>query len=107
HGVLFLDEATEFDRGVLDGLREPLESGEVVLARSGITARFPAQFLMVMAANPCPCGSSTGARGCTCASLVRRRHLARLSRPLLDRIDLQVTVDRPTRYELLDANDGE
>ncbi len=105
HGVLFLDEATQFASGVLDGLRQPLESGEVVLSRSGVSARFPAQFLMVMAANPCPCGSP--ARDCSCGSVVRRRHVAKLSRPLLDRIDLQVTVDRPTRHELLNGSDGE
>jgi magnesium chelatase family protein len=107
HGVLFVDEANEFRGGVLDGLRQPLESGEVVLSRSGVTARFPAQFLMVMAANPCPCGAPSGPRSCTCTSEVRRRYLGRLSRPLLDRIDIQVMVDRPSRHELLHAPDGE
>lgn len=107
HGVLFLDEAAEFRGGVLDALRQPLESGEVVIARSGVTARFPAQFLMVMAANPCPCGAQTGPRSCTCTSEVRRRYAARLSRPLLDRIDMQVMVDRPSRHELLHAPEGE
>ena len=57
HGCLFLDEAPEFDRDVLDALRQPLESGEVVIARSGLTARFPARFTLVLAANPCPCAS--------------------------------------------------
>ncbi|MBA3744429.1 YifB family Mg chelatase-like AAA ATPase [Sporichthya sp.] len=107
HGVIFIDEATEYRPGVLDSLRQPLESGEVVIARSGITARFPAQFQMVMAANPCPCGAPSGPRSCTCTSDVRRRYAARLSRPLLDRIDIQVMVDRPSRYELLQAPDGE
>lgn len=107
HGVLFVDEANEFRGGVLDGLRQPLESGEVVLSRSGVTARFPAQFLLVMAANPCPCGAPKGPHSCTCSSDVRRRYLGRLSRPLLDRIDIQVMVDRPSRHELLHAPDGE
>jgi magnesium chelatase family protein len=110
HGILFLDEATEFRGGVLDALREPLESGQVVIARAGVTAQFPARFLLVLAANPCGCGRS-GATGrsaaCTCTSVMRRRYLGRLSRPLLDRIDLQVTVDRPSSAQLLDGPEGE
>jgi magnesium chelatase family protein len=109
-GVLFLDEAAEFRCGVLDSLRQPMESGEVVIARSGVTARFPADFLLVLAANPCPCGRATEVgRGdsCACSAHSRRRYLARLSRPLLDRVDVQVVVDRPTRFQLLDGSDGE
>lgn len=105
-GVLFLDEAPEFRLGVLDGLREPMESGEVIVARAGSTVRFPADFLLVLAANPCPCGSAT-VSGCACRSETRRRYLTRLSRPLLDRVDLQVMVDRPTRFQLLAAPEGE
>lgn len=105
-GVLFIDEATEFRGGVLDSLREPLESGQIVIARAGLTARFPAEFLMVLAANPCPCAAARP-QECSCASETRRRYLARLSRPLLDRIDIQVMVDRPSRYQLLEAPDGE
>ncbi len=105
-GILFVDEATEYRAGVLDGLRQPMESGEVIIARSGLTARFPAEFLLVLAANPCPCSSAT-AKGCICRSETRRRYLSRLSRPLLDRVDLQVMVDRPTRYQLLAAPEGE
>jgi magnesium chelatase family protein len=110
HGILFLDEATEFRGGVLDALREPLESGHVVIARSGATVRFPARFLLVLAANPCACGhagSVARAAACTCSSVMRRRYLSRLSRPLLDRIDLQVTVDRPSSAQLLDGPEGE
>ncbi len=107
HGVLFLDEVAEFKPSVLDALRQPLEGGEVVLSRSGVTARFPARFLLVMAANPCPCGSPSGPRSCTCSSEARRRYAARLSGPLLDRIDIQVMVDRPSRHELVNAPDGE
>ncbi|HEY2833192.1 MAG TPA: YifB family Mg chelatase-like AAA ATPase [Sporichthyaceae bacterium] len=108
-GVLFLDEATEFRGGVLDSLRGPMESGEVVIFRSGLTACFPADFLLVLAANPCPCGRAGLGAGaaCTCSSIVRRRYLGRLSRPLLDRVDIQVMVDRPSRAELLAGSDGE
>jgi magnesium chelatase family protein len=105
-GILFVDEATLYRPDVLDGLREPMEHGEVLIARSGITARFPAEFLLVLAANPCPCSSPT-AKECTCRSETRRRYLTRLSRPLLDRVDLQVMVDRPTRFQLLAAPEGE
>jgi magnesium chelatase family protein len=92
-GVLFLDEAPEFSAGVLDALRQPLESGQVVIARSGGTATYPARFLLVMAANPCPCARAGGGPlDCTCSALVRRRYLGRLSGPLLDRIDLQCEV---------------
>ncbi|HEY6277783.1 MAG TPA: YifB family Mg chelatase-like AAA ATPase [Streptosporangiaceae bacterium] len=102
-GCLFLDEAPEFDRDVLDALRQPLESGEVVVARSGLTARFPARFTLVLAANPCPCakGPSAGA-GCTCTPTQRRRYLARLSGPLLDRVDVKVEFLPVSRAELLD-----
>jgi magnesium chelatase family protein len=102
HGCLFLDEAPEFDRDVLDALRQPLESGEVVIARSRTTARFPARFTLVLAANPCPCArvSATGT-DCTCTPLVRRRYLARLSGPLLDRVDVKVQLMPVGRAELL------
>jgi magnesium chelatase family protein len=102
HGCLFLDEAPEFDRDVLDALRQPLESGVVVIARSGLTARFPARFTLVLAANPCPC-AKTAASGeaCTCTPLMRRRYLARLSGPLLDRVDVKVELLPVGRAELL------
>ncbi len=101
-GCLFLDEAPEFDRDVLDALRQPLESGEVVVARSAMTARFPARFTLVLAANPCPCARTTAAgAGCTCSPLVRRRYLARLSGPLLDRVDVKVELLPVSRAELL------
>jgi magnesium chelatase family protein len=100
HGVLFLDEAPEFSSGVLDALRQPLESGQVTLARSGGVARYPARFLLVMAANPCGCATS-GTKTCECSRLARRRYLARLSGPLLDRVDLKVQTDPVSRAELL------
>lgn len=96
-GVLFLDEAPEFASSVLQTLRQPLESGEVVLHRSAGAARYPARFQLVMAANPCPCGRyGSSGQECTCSPLLRRRYLGRLSGPLLDRVDLQVEV-RPVR----------
>ncbi|WP_234401560.1 YifB family Mg chelatase-like AAA ATPase, partial [Thermobifida halotolerans] len=98
-GLLFLDEAPEFARGVLDSLRQPLESGEVTVARAAATARFPARFLLVMAANPCPCGKPGS--GCVCPAAARRRYLARLSGPLLDRVDLRVELQPVSRAELL------
>jgi len=102
HGCLFLDEAPEFDRDVLDGLRQPLESGQVVIARSGQTARFPARFTLILAANPCPCAKTvTGGTACTCTPLARRRYLARLSGPLLDRVDVKIELLPVGRAELL------
>ena len=101
-GCLFLDEAPEFGRDVLDALRQPLESGQVVIARSGLTACFPARFTLVLAANPCPCAKGAGPRAaCECTSAVRRRYLARLSGPLLDRVDVKVEFLPVSRRELL------
>ena len=102
HGCLFLDEAPEFARDVLDALRQPLESGEVTIARSGVTAVFPARFTLVLAANPCPCARASTVRAtCTCTPLVRRRYLGRLSGPLLDRVDVKVELLPVGRAELL------
>lgn len=104
-GVLFLDEAPEYERRVLDGLRQPLESGQLVLHRATGTAVYPARFQLVLAANPCPCGLATG-KGleCTCTAQQRRRYFSRLSGPLLDRVDLQLTVQR---VSLLDYFSGQ
>lgn len=100
-GVLFLDEAPEFDVGALDALREPLESGRIGIHRATGRADFPARFQLVLAANPCPCGQWGSADGaCSCPSAVRRRYLSRLSGPLLDRIDIRVRVDRVGAAEL-------
>lgn len=94
-GILFLDEAPEYERRVLDALRQPLESGELVIHRSAGTAAYPARFQLVLAANPCPCGKASG-KGidCTCTPMMRRRYLGRLSGPLLDRVDIQLQVER-------------
>ncbi|MEU9320742.1 YifB family Mg chelatase-like AAA ATPase [Streptomyces sp. NPDC048295] len=101
-GILFLDEAPEFSVRALDALRQPLESGHVVVARSAGVVRLPARFLMVLAANPCPCGRhSLGGAGCECPPSAVRRYQARLSGPLLDRVDLRVVVDPVRRQDLM------
>lgn len=101
-GVLFLDEAAEFHGRALDALRQPLESGHVVIARAAGVVRLPARFLMVLAANPCPCGRHTlRGTGCECPPSVIRRYQGRLSGPLLDRVDLRVEVEPVTRSDLL------
>jgi magnesium chelatase family protein len=106
-GVLFLDEAPEFAPGVLDALREPLESGEITVARLAQQVRFPARFQLVLAANPCPCGLAQDRSGaCTCAPVARRRYLSRLSGPLLDRVDLQLTMLAATRADLRGDHDS-
>jgi magnesium chelatase family protein len=92
-GVLFLDEAPEIQNATLQALRQPLESGRVVLARARGTTEFPARVQLVVAANPCPCASPAGDQYCTCPPQVRRRYQARLSGPLLDRIDIRITLD--------------
>jgi magnesium chelatase family protein len=91
--VLFLDEAPEFRVSVLQSLRQPLESGQVVVARARESVRFPARFQLVMAANPCPCGRGFG-KGvdCSCQPRDRRAYAAKLTGPLLDRVDLQVVM---------------
>ncbi|MFJ8824469.1 YifB family Mg chelatase-like AAA ATPase [Streptomyces sp. NPDC102467] len=100
-GVLFLDEAPEFSGRALDALRQPLEAGHVVIARSAGVVRLPARFLLALAANPCPCGQYRALGGeCDCPPATVRRYQARLSGPLLDRVDLRVEVDAVTRNEL-------
>ena len=108
HGVLFIDEAPECGIGVLDSLRQPLESGTITIARSVGSLTFPAQFLLVLAANPCPCGKFTGkGRQCTCTSLQVRRYLGKLSGPLMDRIDMRVSVEPVGRVEMSATELGE
>jgi magnesium chelatase family protein len=92
-GVLFLDELPEFRRAALEALRQPLEEGSVAIVRARRSARFPSRFQLVASMNPCPCGTSgTPERPCTCSSSEVRRYRARVSGPLLDRIDLHVWV---------------
>lgn len=99
HGVLFLDELPEFDRGVLEVLREPLENGSVTISRAARQAEFPATFQLVAAMNPCPCGYLGDAQGrCRCTAEQVQRYRSRLSGPLIDRLDLHVEVPRvPTQ----------
>jgi magnesium chelatase family protein len=103
-GVLFLDEAPEFAPAVLDALREPLESGEITVARLAARVRFPARFQLVLAANPCPCGLAITSPGavsrCTCAPMARIRYFSRLSGPLMDRVDLQIEMMAASRADL-------
>ncbi len=103
-GVLFLDEAPEFGARALETLRQPLESGEVVLARAHGSTRYPARIQLVVAANPCPCAKPVGDIGCECGAVVRRRYLGRLSGPLLDRVDIQVLMMPVTAAQLLQEN---
>ncbi|MGF1663281.1 MAG: YifB family Mg chelatase-like AAA ATPase [Kineosporiaceae bacterium] len=103
-GVLLLDEAPEFSRPVIDALRQPLETGTIVLHRSRGTARLPARFLLVLTANPCPCARP--AEACTCRSAERARYGRRLSGPVLDRIDLRVELP-PVGAGHWAAGDGE
>lgn len=92
-GVLFLDELPEFDRRALEGLREPLERGEVSVVRAGYRVRFPSRFLLVAAMNPCPCGNhGVPERDCSCTPPMVTRYRGRVSGPLLDRFDLRVEV---------------
>jgi magnesium chelatase family protein len=108
HGVLFIDEAPECAVGVLDSLRQPLESGTITITRSVGNITFPAEFLLVLAANPCPCGKYSGkGRGCQCSSLSVRRYLGKLSGPLMDRIDMRVQVDPVSRVEMAQIELGE
>ena len=102
-GVLFLDEAPEFPRAVLDTLRQPLERGQVTIQRASGSATFPCRAQLVLAANPCPCASAAGDTACTCSALERRRYGSRLSGPLLDRIDLRVDLPPVTRAAWLDG----
>ena len=108
YGVLFIDEAPECGPGVLDSLRQPLESGTITIARSIGNLTFPAQFLLVLAANPCPCGKFTGrGRNCTCSAQQVRRYLGKLSGPLMDRIDLRVKVEPVGRVDMAKRELGE
>ncbi len=105
NGVLFLDELPEFRRNVLEVLRQPLEERAVTISRSAITLKYPANFLLVAAMNPCPCGS--GPQGCSCSSQEVHRYRSRLSGPLLDRIDLHIQVPAVPFHDLSDSRIGE
>lgn len=108
HGVLFLDELPEFRRDVLEVLRQPLEEGKVTIARAAATFSYPARFTLVAAMNPCPCGHfGDPVHSCACSPSQITRYLARISGPLLDRIDIQVEVPRLPEADLLSTSGGE
>ena len=108
HGVLFLDELPEFERSVLEVLREPLESGRITISRAARQADFPAQFQLVAAMNPCPCGYLGHPNGkCRCTPDQVARYRGKISGPLLDRIDIQIEVPALTESELTKQADGE
>ena len=107
HGVLFLDEATEFHRSVLDVLREPVEEGRVRLTRASGTIEYPAEVMLVMAANPCPCGRRGTSAPCHCGDHEVKRYQRRLSGPLMDRIDLHIALQPVSPADLLDGRKGE
>ena len=107
NGVLFLDELPEFKRNVLEVLRQPLETGTVTVSRAAGSCTFPARFILCAALNPCPCGRGEVDLGCRCTAEEKRRYLKKLSGPLLDRIDLRVTVRQLSQDELLRAPSGE
>ncbi len=107
-GVLFLDELTEVQRNVLEFLRQPLEDGFVTITRTRQSVRFPAQFTLVASTNPCPCGYyGDPIQPCTCSPRQRNQYWARLSGPLMDRIDLQVAVNRLKPEEIVRQSMGE
>ncbi len=107
-GVLFLDEMVEFPRNVLEVLRQPLEDGEIVISRAQHSVKYPAEFTLLGAMNPCPCGYlGDKQKQCSCSDFQITRYLSRLSGPLLDRIDLQIDVPRLTSEELLNYNSQE
>jgi magnesium chelatase family protein len=108
HGVLFLDEFTEFRRDAVEGLRQPLEDGRVVITRAVGSVEFPARFTLVAAANPCPCGfDGDGMRQCVCRPDRVQLYRNKLSGPLLDRIDIRLRIPRLTKEELLGSSPGE
>ena len=108
HGVLFLDELPEFDRRVLEALREPLESGRITISRAARQAEFPARFQLIGAMNPCPCGYLGHPAGrCHCTPDQIARYRARLSGPLMDRIDIQIEVPALQESEIMRPGNGE
>lgn len=108
HGVLFLDELPEYSRTALEALREPLENGRILISRAARQAEFPARFQLLAAMNPCPCGHlGSPLAACRCSADAAARYQARISGPLLDRIDLRVEVPAVAPQALTDAADGD
>lgn len=108
HGVLFLDEIAEFHRDVLEVLRQPMEDGQVTLSRAAMSLTYPASFMLAAAMNPCPCGYfGDNSHECNCSSAVIQRYMSRISGPLLDRIDIHITVPSVKFKELSSESSGE
>lgn len=106
HGVLFLDELPEFARNVLEVLRQPLEDGRVTISRSKLSVDYPANFMLVCAMNPCPCGYYTDpTKECTCTPPMIQKYMAKISGPLMDRIDLHIEVPA-VKYKELSSKEG-
>jgi len=104
---LFLDELPEFKKNVLEVLRQPMEDGEVSIARAGMKATYPSQFMLVAAMNPCPCGYLSDPSGkCTCTLPQVQRYRAKISGPLMDRIDIQIEVPKVKYSDLSDTLKG-
>lgn len=102
-GILFLDELPEFSQATLEALRQPLEDGQVTIARASLTVTYPAQFSLIAAANPCPCGfAGDKENNCTCSTLMINRYKKKFSGPLLDRIDMHIWVSRPKTKNLIE-----
>jgi len=106
-GVLFLDEAPEFPRGLLESLRAPLEDGEVTVSRAAGTVRFPASVILVLASNPCPCGHRGSPLPCECTDIEVTRYRRRLSGPILDRIDLHVDLNPVPPHDIVNCAPSE
>ncbi|MDG5813487.1 YifB family Mg chelatase-like AAA ATPase [Chitinispirillales bacterium ANBcel5] len=107
HGVLFLDELPEFNKNVLENLRQPLEDGRVTISRAAMSLSYPARFMLAVALNPCPCGYYTDTRhNCTCAPPQIQRYMSKISGPLLDRIDIHIEVPALTYEELSQKTPG-
>jgi len=107
-GILFLDEFPEFKKNVLEMLRQPLEDGQVCISRAALSLTYPADFMLVAAMNPCPCGfMGDTVHDCTCTPPLLQRYRSKLSGPLLDRIDLHVEVPRVTHKDLTEIAAGE
>ncbi len=108
HGVLFLDELPEFKKNVLEVMRQPLEDGQVTIARASLSLTYPASFMLAAAMNPCPCGYSTDPQhDCRCTPIQIQRYLARVSGPLMDRIDIHLDVPAVKYRELSSKDQGE
>ncbi len=102
-GILFLDELPEFSQATLEALRQPLEDGQVTIARASLTVTYPARFSLIAAANPCPCGyAGDKETNCTCSTLMINRYKKKFSGPLLDRIDMHIWVSRPKTKQLIE-----